>query len=95
MVAGLREAGLPASISQSAGTFVCNHVFYALMDSLRSHPQVRGGFMHLPLLPEQAARLSGHPSMPLATMVEGVRAAMRIAVGHRGADTPLSEGQIA
>jgi hypothetical protein len=33
--------------------------------------------------------------MPLATMVEGVRAAMRIAVGHRGADTPLSEGQIA
>jgi pyroglutamyl-peptidase len=96
MVAGLRESGLPASISQTAGTFVCNHVFYALMHALQAHRQVRGGFMHLPLLPEQAARQpAGHASMPLVTMVDGVRAALRIAVEHRGADTLLSEGRVA
>jgi pyroglutamyl-peptidase len=96
MAAGLREAGLPASISQTAGTFVCNHVFYALMHALHGRPGVRGGFMHLPLLPEQAARHPVvHPSMPLATMVEGVRAAIRVAVQHRGEDAHQAEGRIA
>ena len=81
MVMALREAGLPATVSQSAGTFVCNHVFYGLMHTLRDTPQVRGGFMHLPLLPEQAAlhRPPGQPSMALETMVRGVRLALRCA----------------
>ena len=79
MVAAMRAAGLPASVSQSAGTFVCNHVFYGLMHRLRSRPEVRGGFMHLPLLPEQAARQNGTASLPLATMVEGVRVALEAA----------------
>lgn len=95
MVAGLRAAGYPASVSQSAGTFVCNHVFYALMHALRDQPAVRAGFMHLPLLPEQAARLPGAPSMPLALMVDGVREALQVAVAHRGRDASLAEGQIA
>ena len=96
MVAGLREAGLPASISQTAGTFVCNHVFYALMHALRERPEVRGGFMHLPLLPEQAARHpAGHASMPLGTMIEGVRQALLTAVEHRGQDARQAEGQVA
>ena len=80
MVAAMRAAGLPASVSQTAGTFVCNHVFYGLMHRLRSHPGVRGGFMHLPLLPEQAARLGGVASLPLATMVKGVQIALEAAL---------------
>jgi len=95
MVAGLRAAGFPASVSQSAGTFVCNHVFYALMHALRDQPAVRAGFMHLPLLPEQAARLPGQPSMPLALMVDGVREALRLAVSRLGGDAMQPEGQIA
>jgi pyroglutamyl-peptidase len=95
MVAGLREAGLPASISQTAGTFVCNHVFYALMHALQGRTGVRGGFMHLPLLPEQAARQSGQPSMPLATMIDGVRLAIRVAARHHGDDAHQAEGQLA
>ena len=95
MVAGLRAAGLPASVSNSAGTFVCNHVFYALMHALRDRPEVRGGFMHLPLLPEQAARLAGQPSMPLALMRDGVREALRVGLSHQGADLVRSEGRIA
>jgi pyroglutamyl-peptidase len=82
MVAALRAAGLPASVSQSAGTFVCNHVFYALQHSLAGSG-VRSGFMHLPLLPEQAARQPGQPSLPLVTLIEGVR----IALGAAAANT--------
>ncbi len=83
MVAALRGAGLPASVSQSAGTFVCNHVFYGLMHRLQHRTGVRGGFMHLPLLPEQAARQPGVaslPSLPLATLVAGTRIAIAAAL---------------
>ncbi|KPF48412.1 pyrrolidone-carboxylate peptidase [beta proteobacterium AAP121] len=82
MVAALRAAGVPAAVSQTAGTFVCNHVFYGLMHTLQQHPGVRGGFMHVPLLPEQAARSSGQPSLPLALQTEGVRLALLAALTH-------------
>jgi len=82
MVAALREAGVPGSVSQTAGTFVCNHVYYGLMHLLASHPRARGGFMHVPLLPEQAARAAqpGLPSLPLPTLLQGVRAALAAAL---------------
>jgi pyroglutamyl-peptidase len=70
----LRAMGIPASVSNTAGSFVCNHVFYALMHALvQKGQQVRGGFVHLPLLPQQAACLAGVPSMALATQIEGIR----------------------
>ena len=92
MVAALREAGVPASVSQTAGTFVCNHVFYGLMQRLRDG--ARGGFMHLPLLPEQAARHPGQPSLPLATMVDGVRIALAAALGRQGDDLRAGGGSL-
>jgi pyroglutamyl-peptidase len=81
MVAALRRAGWPAAVSQSAGTFVCNHVFYGLMHTLRRR-RVRGGFMHLPLLPEQAARRGG-PSLPLEVQIAGVALALEVALTTR------------
>lgn len=92
MVDGLRAAGVPAGISQSAGTFVCNHVFYSLQHALKDGP-VRSGFMHIPLLPQQAASHAGQPSMALTTMVEGVRLALEIALQTR-ADIRQSGGAI-
>jgi pyroglutamyl-peptidase len=80
IVAALRTAGLPASVSQTAGTFVCNHVFYGLMHVLASRPHVRGGFIHIPYLPEQAARHPGAASMALERMIEGMRVAVRTAL---------------
>ncbi len=80
MVQALLRAGLPASVSQSAGTYVCNHVFFGLMHALHRQRGRRAGFMHLPLLPEQAARQAGQPSLPLATQVEGVRLALATAL---------------
>jgi pyroglutamyl-peptidase len=79
MVRALRATGIPASVSNSAGTFVCNHVFFGLMHRIATRPVVagmRGGFVHVPYLPEQAARLPGQPSMALETQV----AALRLAV---------------
>ena len=78
LVASLRAACFPASVSQTAGTFVCNQVFYALQQALSGRP-VRSGFVHLPLLPEQAAHwpAPGLPSMPLATQVAALTCALR------------------
>ncbi len=64
----LQAAGLQAEVSQTAGTFVCNHVFYGLMHHLaQNRVGVRGGFIHVPWLPGQ-----GEPSMPLAQVVQGL-----------------------
>jgi pyroglutamyl-peptidase len=79
----LREAGLPASVSQSAGTFVCNHVFYGLMHQAHEWgTTMRAGFIHIPYLPEQAARHPGTASMKLEDVVEGLRIAVRTTLAH-------------
>ena len=77
MVKAMREAGIAASVSQTAGTFVCNQVFYLLQHALVG-TDVRSGFIHVPNLPEQVAG-SGQASMPLVTTVEGLRVAVRAA----------------
>ncbi len=74
MLAALREAGFPAEVSQTAGTYVCNHVFYGLMHALRhdqSVPGVRGGFIHIPYSPEQAAHHPGAPSLAARYVTAG------------------------
>ena len=79
-----RAAGFAASVSNTAGTFVCNHVFYALMHRLATRPvhgRARGGFVHVPYTPGQAAGRDV-PSMPLAVQVECVRELLRSALGH-------------
>ncbi len=79
MVHEMQAAGLPAAVSQTAGTFVCNHVFYGLMHRLRRRPGVRGGFMHVPLLPEQAAA-AGLPGLELALQCQAVHIALATAL---------------
>ena len=95
MVAALRQAGHPAELSHSAGTFVCNHVFYGLQHALRARRSARSGFMHLPLLPEQAARGGlGAPSLPLAQMIDGTALALATAARMRAGDLQTSEGAL-
>ncbi|EMG9923287.1 pyroglutamyl-peptidase I [Citrobacter freundii] len=76
MVVAMRNAGIPASVSQTAGTFVCNHVMYGLLHKLRDAPAVKGGFIHIPYLPQQAAQHPGAPSMAAET----VRRALEVAI---------------
>lgn len=85
IVASLRKHGVPASVSQTAGTFVCNHVFYGLMHALRrgkaKEGSVRGGFIHVPFLPEQARE--GQPSLELEDMIEAIEIAAAVALKTR------------
>jgi len=80
IVRALRLRGFPSGVSQTAGTFVCNHVFYGLMHHLVGQP-VRAGFIHVPFLPEQAAdRPERPPSMALRDIVDALRIAVEVAV---------------
>jgi pyroglutamyl-peptidase len=94
--AALREAGLPAIVSNTAGTFVCNHLFYGLMHLIASRRlPMRGGFLHVPYLPEQAAALGGvqMPSMALDDIVRGIEIILRVAAA-RTEDIATAEGMI-
>ncbi|WP_447779490.1 pyroglutamyl-peptidase I [Variovorax boronicumulans] len=96
MVRDMRAAGLPAAVSNSAGTFVCNHIFYALMHRLATRPALahtRGGFVHVPYLPEQASSKPGVASMALAAQVEAFRVAIRTALTVRH-DVRETAGQL-
>ena len=91
MLLALQQAGIAAEVSQTAGTFVCNHVFYGLMHELatrRGFKQVRGGFVHVPWLPAQ-----GQPSMPLEQMVQGIALALKTALTTR-ADAVQAAGAL-
>ncbi|MFH8371092.1 pyroglutamyl-peptidase I [Streptomyces sp. NPDC018031] len=73
-VAAARAAGLPASVSHTAGTFVCNHVFYGLLHlAATERPGLRGGFVHVPYAPEQVLDRSA-PALPVAAVADGLRA---------------------
>lgn len=90
IVHALRERGLVAGVSQTAGTFVCNHVFYGLMHHASNQPQpMKAGFIHVPFLPEQAAaRPDAPPSMALEDIIAGVKLAVEVTLG---VDTDLRE----
>jgi pyroglutamyl-peptidase len=86
IVKRLRENGIPAMTSNTAGTFLCNYVTYiSLHHSARYGYPRKAGYMHLPLLPEQAAIKRSDwvgipPSMSLNTMIEAVKIALKTTV---------------
>jgi pyroglutamyl-peptidase len=84
MVAAMTEAGFPAEVSNSAGTFVCNHLIYGVLHHIAARGlKVRAGFMHVPYAEAQVLSLPGMPAMALASMVEGAKAAIMAAVLNR------------
>ncbi|MFE4837681.1 pyroglutamyl-peptidase I [Arthrobacter sp. NPDC056691] len=95
----VEKAGIPAEVSQTAGTYVCNHTFYALMHELASRPGVRGGFVHVPFAPDQVEQGSGAPSLTVAAMAEAIAAVVRTSLSRpsgltQPADTALAAGSI-
>ena len=93
MVNHMRSGGIPASVSNSAGTYVCNNIFYGLMHYLASEGnRRRGGFIHIPYLPEQAARNPGQASLALDTIVRGLELAIEAAM-NTSSDIKQSEGK--
>lgn len=93
MVAKIREAGLPASVSNTAGTFVCNHLMYGVLYTLAKHyPGVKGGFMHVPFVPSQTVnRPTPAPSMCQQDIARGIEAAIT-AIRENERDIATVEG---
>lgn len=75
IVQHMRKAGIPSAVSNTAGTFVCNHLFYGVMNYLEKHAShIRGGFIHIPYIPEQTVK-NNAPSLSLNLIVKGIEIA--------------------
>ena len=83
MAEAIREAGLPSALSNTAGTYVCNHLMYGVLYHLnRHHKDAKAGFIHVPYIPEQIADKPGVPSMPLDDIVRALEAAIAAIPAH-------------
>lgn len=77
MVEEIKKEGLPSKLSNTAGTYVCNHLMYGVLYTLdKKYPEARGGFIHVPFIPEQVVNKPDKPSMSLADIVRGLEAAI-------------------
>ena len=93
MVTAIREAGIPASLSNTAGTYVCNHLMYGVLYHIaKSFPGMKGGFMHVPFLHEQVMNRPGTASLSKADIVRGIEAALE-AIVRNGTDTRVAMGE--
>lgn len=94
MVVAMRKEGIPASVSNTAGTYVCNHLMYGVLYTLsKKYPGIRGGFMHVPFLTCQVAnRATPAPSLSLDTIVKGIETAIK-AIGETDKDLIVAEGK--
>lgn len=93
MLAALHADGLPAEISQTAGTYVCNHIAYAMLHLASKKRGVRAGFMHIPYMPEQAAAIPGAASMALDDVIRGLQLAVATAIATE-VDRKLQAGAL-
>jgi len=94
MVEAIRAAGVPAAISNSAGTFVCNHLMYGVLHYVGANaPATRAGFIHVPYSEEQVIDKPAVPAMSLASMVKGIEAAI-VAVDRHAVDVKVADGAL-
>ena len=93
MVQAIKEEGLPATVSNTAGTFACNHLMYqALYLADKKFPHMRAGFMHIPYMTEQVINKPNTASMNLTDIVRGIEAAIGAIVDYKDKDIKLVGG---
>ncbi|MFS9240585.1 MULTISPECIES: pyroglutamyl-peptidase I [Streptococcus] len=93
MVQAIKEEGLPATVSNTAGTFVCNHLMYqALYLADKKFPHMKSGFMHIPYMTEQVVNKPNTASMNLTDIVRGIEAAIGAIVDYKDKDIKLVGG---
>ena len=94
MVQAIKKEGLPASVSNTAGTFVCNHLMYqALYLVEKKFPHVKAGFMHIPYMMEQVVNRPTTPAMSLVDIRRGIEAAIGAIIEHGDQDLKLVGGE--
>ena len=92
MVEAIRKEGLPSSLSNSAGTYVCNHLMYGVLYYLDKRPSMKAGFIHVPYIPEQTKNKKEMPALELSEIIRGLEAAIT-AIAINGTDKMLAYGQ--
>lgn len=92
MVEAIRKEGLPSSLSNSAGTYVCNHLMYGVLYYLDKRSVIKAGFIHVPYIPEQIKNKKEMPALELSEIVRGLEAAIT-AIAINGTDKKLAYGQ--
>ena len=81
LVEAVRKAGIPAVVSNSAGAYVCNSVFYTAMHLVHTrHPSMKAGFIHIPYMPCQAVEKTKQPTMAKETVVQALEAIIHTVV---------------
>ena len=81
MVKRINENGIPAKVSNSAGTFVCNHLMYGLLNYIEKNDlDIKAGFIHIPFFPSQVVDKKNKPSMSLNTVQKGLKIAIKAAI---------------
>ena len=93
IVKALREAGISAEVSNTAGTFVCNHIMYqALFAATKADKPFKAGFMHIPFIPEQT---TDKPSLPLEESTKALQIAIETIRDYiNDEDIKVQEGAI-
>lgn len=93
IVKAIREAGIPVEVSNSAGTFVCNHIMYqALFAATKADKPFKAGFMHIPFIPEQT---TDKPSLPLEESTKALQIAIETIRDYlNDEDIKVQEGAI-
>ena len=82
IVEKLKDEGIPAVVSNSAGTFVCNHLMYGVLHHIAKNGlETVAGFIHIPYLPEQVENKENMPSLPLDVSVKAVEIAVKVVAG--------------
>lgn len=95
IVEKIRKGNLPAQVSNTAGTFVCNHLMYGILYTLdKNLPDSKGGFIHVPYIPEQVTEKPNEPSMALNDIKRGIELALQ-AIVENDTDIKKTGGQIA
>lgn len=83
MVENIKNHNIPASVSYTAGTFICNHVFYGISHlAATKYPKIKAGFIHIPFLIEQVVDKKDMPSMDLNTLVKALTHAIEAIVDN-------------
>lgn len=94
MVKKIRDNNIPANVSNTAGTFVCNHIMYGVMYLInKKFPNIKGGFIHVPFIPQQVLNKKNLPYMTLNEITAALTYAIEAAVENKE-DIKMSYGKI-
>lgn len=94
MVKEMNDNGIPGSVSNTAGTFVCNHVMYGVLYmAVKKYPNIKSGFIHVPYIPSQAAAKVNQPSMSINDIIKGLSLCIK-AIVNNDSDIKTVGGEI-